>query len=169
MIAGFAEELDCAASYDENVRPQLGVPWQAVAMRFEWYYDGRDAPWDAMGYLYPGCTDAKTYAGTDLVKLGDDLGVESDVTFDDKSIEWGGLTVGHAIAPEFDVYQLLEGFYGHQHVDGFFFDIETAYAHAFHLQMYRFLHAAYARLTRPPRHLFVGSHERWPVLVGCAA
>jgi hypothetical protein len=177
------EVLSIRSSIDErNVIEQfideLKTDERPLATKYEWYYDGREAADWANGYVFSICQNPEAYANTDQLKLGTKSGLESDVKLD-KPIgdEVGGISIGLVLEGQHKIYEQVEDVYLHllakelipsmTEKERFALPVlEEYYSHLFDLQLYRLMIEAASKVQSRANWVFVGTHERWPILVG---
>jgi hypothetical protein len=170
------EALDRRKAIEGFVK-ELAVAEKAAAMKYEWYYDGRaPAEW-ASGYTYGSCKRPLSYSGTDLVDAGKALGVESDVKLDDPLTGAGEIEIGRVLRAQHKITTKVSEYYLHMEAEKrvpamtreqrlALPVLEDVYRNLFDLTLYELLHAACERVRERPDYVFVGTHERWPILVG---
>ena len=148
-----------------------------AAVKYEWYYDGRQPAALAAGFYYSECKKPLSYSKTDLPELGKKIGIESNVKLNRPEGEAGELSSGLVLEASHKIYLRTRGIYLHMLAEKSMPQLSQAerlklpviydcYTHLFDLQLYQLLIRACSRIKRRADWVFVGTHERWPILVG---
>ena len=147
------------------------------ALKFEWYYDGREPVAYAAGHGFTKVEEPYSIAGTDLVNVGHELGAESDAKLGGRSAEVSGSELGGLLEVDHAIRGEVEDCYLHELAEKLLPSmppderlklpvVENCYSHLIHLRLYQLLGQACLATSKRSPWVFVGSHERWPVLVG---